>query len=412
MVTRIAICHSFVIAFCVLIVSSASTVRTAEPEGPKLFHPLGKNGFVVEARVVALKSTKERLDENRLYESFFSTLKITHVFCGRPDALGAEFVVRCFKEREMDFRGNNLDPPLLEPGEVGLWVLREDPAGKVIRAATRFELGSDFWPTRKGINPRYEEAKKLAGAIEKVDRAPTCAAQLQLLQGLATSRDPGISKWAIRSLAWTGRGGWTDAERGDFLDRLVETEQARMPMAAQVALDNALLELRKEWRTSAQRLRLLTKWVTSRHSTDDADQIVGQLELMFQQPDHAGLEVEQLLALLRTAIENEGLPLDSRVGAVGTVFWMQLKHKRFDDDRPAFEFLVDLVKHAKAPEVRVKAASWLGPFLTNDTEFRWSVVNELRRTSTDEKLSAALDRSLRPPEQKKLPKPLDVKGLE
>lgn len=409
--TRIAICHCFVIGISLLIAPSAATARAAEPEAPKLFQPMGEGGFVVEARVVALKSTKERLDETRFYESFFGTLKITHVFCGRPDAMGAEFVVRCFKEPEMDFTGRDLKPPLLEPGEIGLWVLSEVPTGK-LHAATRCELGSDFWPMRKGINPRYEEAKKLAQAIEKVARAPSRADQLLVLQRLATNRDPGISKWAIRSLAWTGRGGWTDAERGDFLDRLVEDEQARLPVAGQVAVDNALLELRKEWRTSPQRLKLLKKWVSSRLSAEDASEMVGQLDWMCQQPSMAGLEMEQLLALIKTAIENEGLPLGSRVGAVERVFWMQLRHRRFDDDRPAFEFLVDVVKHGKAPELRVKAASYLGVFLTNDTEWRWAVVNELRRTSTDEKLSEALDRSLRPPVKRKLSKSLDVNGLE
>lgn len=407
---RFAILLCSINAFNLSIASASSSTDTAQV-APKLIQPIGDGGFVVEASVVAVKSNRVRLDETRFHESFVATMKISHVYCGRPDAIGAEFVAPCEKEPEPRFSGFTVKPPLLRVGEIGLWVVRGGPGGR-LGAVLQFGLGDHVWPLRKGISPRYNEATKLARTIEMVARAPTRADQLRLTQGFATSSTPGVSMWAIELLSRVEPGGWTIEETVNFLDGLVEN--GRLPMAGQAALDNSLLKLRKaEWQKSPRRLQLLQKWVSARLAAEEADEMVAQLSLLAQHPNRVGLEIEKLLPLFKTAVENEGLPLASRCAVLdiaGTS--MPVRRKRFDDDRPAFDFLVDVVKRGNAPELRVKAASWLGVFLTTDTEWRWSVVNELRRTSADEKLSDALDRSLRPPEKKKLPKSLDVNRLE
>ena len=135
--------------------------------------------------------------------------------------------------------------------------------------------------------------------------------------------------------------------------------------------------------------------------------MLGQLDLLAQLPDQVGLEIEQTLALIKTAIENNGFPLESRVRALGIVAWMPIHHRRYDDDRPAFEFLVDVVRNAKPPELRRRAAAILGAFLPTNTQWRFAVLSELRRTSNDVQLTKALETSLKFLESRKPPTRLD-----
>ena len=390
-------------SMCIALGVICSCACAAEPLVDGRIQPLADESCIVEARVAAVdvKHTESLVYPGFVYETLLARMKISHVYCGRTELHGTEFVEKTMKEPEMFAHGRGVGPPELKVGETGLWFLIRGQDGRLYNALLP-RLGGHAWPVRKGMSPRYDEAIQLAQALGKVASAPTRAAQLQLTQEYATSRTPGVSMWAIESLGGSPFrfGRWTAEETLPFLNGLIEDD--RVPVAGQVALDNELLEYRKaEWQNSAERLRMLNRWVSARLSADEADEILSQFSILAQHPDEVGFEIDQTLALIKTAVENDAIPLESRVRALGIIGWMPIQHRRYDDDRPAFEFLVDVVRNAKPPELRRRAATIVGTFLPTDTQWRFAVLSELRRTSNDVQLTKALETSLKSLESRK-----------
>ena len=390
---------SIVVAITCLILHVQSAPGGAQLDSATDIQPLGSDTYLVEARVVDVQMTNVRITKTKFHESFIGTMKISHVYCGASTLLGVEFSARTEKHAQPFFRRDFLDPPLLKVGETGLWILVKQPEGN-LTPALEMNRATHVWPVRQGISPRYDEALDLAQAIEKVASAPSSADQFNLTKSFAKSRRPSLSLWAIETLGWLGTAGWAAEDVVRFLEEL--TQDQRVPVVGQVAIDNALLALpRAGWKDSPLRLELLERWVTARLSVEDADEMAGQIHLLAQRPTYAGFDIDETLALIGTAIENEGLPLTTRERLLWTVpNTMPVRLRRFKDDEPAFEFLVDVVQHGSVPGLRRNAARCLAAFLETEPERRRGVILELLSATNDEQLAKDLTASLAPTKPK------------
>lgn len=355
--------------------------------------PLREATLLVEAQVVAVDTER---DERGAVRNETATVRITKVFFGPRELVGADFGV--YHSRDQ-ISGPPAPYPTLRTRETGLWLLvaRNNRLDKLIA----FEFAGRQWPVRKGISPRYEDAVRLAEAVQKVAETESRDAQLQSLREYAVSRVPDLSAWAIarlRQVATTDH----DEPIAQFLRRLTGDE--RLTVAGQVALDESLLKLDADkWQHSAERLDMLRGWMRTKLSEEDEKRILWRVSMLAQHAEYEGLEQRRLMELVRVAATSDNRSLAARMEVIRTLTFNVTKNPRhpefparYDDDTPSFELLVELIKTAKAPQVRLTAAQCLRRFLKDGGEGRRRVVTELRNAvRDDEDVSNALTEVLK-----------------
>ena len=352
----------------VLMVSLTDVSRCAAGPSRLSKTVLPEGVLLVQATVTEIKDQEVRS---------IATVKISHVFRGPRRLIGNTFLVGTADIPPEGYDGTIT--PRLNARENGLWLLRE------IGDTIIHWRGSDLpiaWPARKGITPRYEQAHQLAEAIEQVLKEASEEKQLRLLEAYAVDQTPEVSAWAVTVL-----GDLTiDEQLAGFLKRLLRNEQ--VTVTGQVALDEALLKIEKrDWQRSPERLRLLKTWVSANLSRYEADRVFRRLDLLAQHPKYEGIEQAELIDLVRTAIANQGLPLESRRHAhiiIGCI------PRRYEDDAPAFEFLLDVIQHAREQELRLDAARALR-WMSLDCGRRAKVA-AVQESLQDEKLANALQK--------------------
>src|SRR5205823_3431626 len=118
--------------------------------------------------------------------------------------------------------------------------------------------------------------------------------QVALLKQGVSSEVPEVAAWAVRTLA-----------RADpqavlaLADGLASN--GKIPVAAQVALDDVLSDLKEGWRISEERIKLLEGWVSGKKDSYHSHILINRLDNAVARPE---FDDRVALRLLKTAVEN------------------------------------------------------------------------------------------------------------
>jgi hypothetical protein len=266
---------------------------------------------------------------------FTATLKVTHVYAGNSVHEGDSFVVPSSGDAP-DVNGTGVRP-VPKVGEQGLWVVKVHKGEAFSHNLLREFHG--VFPARKGIDKRYDQAKKLAEAVEEVYHAEPVKAE-NLLNHQWVSSVPEVSMWAVRSLAEVAPGAII--ERANDL-----SGGGKVGIPGQTAGDEALCRLLKEkWIESDDRRKLLMKWATTTPSEFDAE-VVGQWLDQFSQ--HADSKDQALVDAMQALILNENYPKPIRLNLIHALWVMVDRH---DLSVPAMSALREIEKTAKDQKVQ------------------------------------------------------------
>jgi hypothetical protein len=189
----------------------------------------GVNRWVVEGRVDDLQTDGKRQ---------IALAKILRVYAG-PNALLGRNLHATFDPLDGMF---SLRSPMLA-GETGVWFVSELPNGTIISREAY----------RDGVDDRAGPVRAFGLAIERVSRADA-EEQRVLLRSYMKSNVAEVSGWAVQALSSV------DYESVAALGREVQLQDS-LTTDARVSLDRALTAHgTKAWRTSRERVRLLTRW--------------------------------------------------------------------------------------------------------------------------------------------------------
>jgi hypothetical protein len=203
--------------------------------------------------------------------------KILHVYCGPTGLVGKTFSLYSVNEETV---GMSLNSPPVK-GQVGIFAVKMSERGLSSR---RYGYGCVF-PYREGVDPRYEQAKLLAEAVETVGAA-VGERRLELIRSGLASPVPEIAAWSAHALAW--------AAYEEAIRRAGSGEGATV--AGQVALDEALESVsaplewpakeriaRSEYRARApkERIALAESWIRRARTEDDAVAINDRLGFLY-----------------------------------------------------------------------------------------------------------------------------------
>ena len=303
---------------------------------------------LVRAKVVSVKTEAEG-------KVGTAVIEILHVYSGKADLKGKKF--NDTFRLVADFSGRSAHSEFMVDEE-GLWSLRNGGAkGGLVPV---WDPSLPFY-LRSRDEKRYHHTDnvKLAETIESVCSAKE-SERVNKLVGLAGSESPIAARWAVLTL-----GASNEAEAGRYLDALSEKPDPKMPLLAQVAMDEVLSKAKREdWFRAKTRLPMLKGWVTSK-----ADE--GGAYLILNRIDHAddGQELRNDVAceLVHLAIGNKDWPMPARKYAVTTLGKLG---EKVVDDSPAFEGLLDVVKTSKEKELRDAAADSIVKYIRLDDKRR------------------------------------------
>lgn len=239
-----------------------------------------------------------------------------------------------------------------EVDEVGLWVVTVTRKGTL--GITSDPTLPFRWRSRKVDTPRYAEHVKLAEAIESVLTADE-RKQGKMLVGLAGSDSPEIATWAVWKL-----GESEDFAADKFLNGFVTKPDVKMPLRAQVAMDEVLTKVRREdWYESKSRAAMLTAWAGGKVEECDGSRLLNYLINAFERED---LDNELACEVVALAINNKEWPLTTRTFAAQQLAQLG----RRPDDSVAVDRLVKTVQGVADKDLRSAAAAAIRRYVKLD----------------------------------------------
>lgn len=297
-------------------------------------------------------------------------VEITHVYAGSPELKGTTF-----RDAYQAASTTGMEASTqFKVDEEGVWALRANTDGELWP-----EL-DDRYPfarrSRKVDNKRHAQIVKLAEAVESVETAKP-GDRSKMLVDLTADDTPEVGVWAALAL-----GRSDDPAAGKFLDGFAEKPDAKLPLAAQAAMDEVLCKNKwKAWVGSKPRTELLKGWVTGKA---DEYQAMRALKRINDADQDEQLLNKLAVELVCTAAENTDWPLKARqravylVGAIG---------ERVPENS-AFDWLFDQARNNKDVEFRRAAASSLNRLPLSSE--RRKVVEDYLIFEKDEKVADAL----------------------
>jgi hypothetical protein len=279
--------------------------------------------------------------------------------------------------------------PALKLDQQGIWLLWPHSDGQVYRS--RGNLGVN-WPSRFGIDPRYDQVLMLAEAVETVWRAKAQAERLELLKEFARSEVPEVGVGAIMLL----EQGAPDALR----NLVTEIDLSVLTVRAQIAFDEAMTRLTdNQWRKSEGRQQLLAQW--RMRAMNDEDDLLHVLRRLDQAIQGNEIESDELYAFLRPIITSDlrmvvkGEPhsRDVRIRANSMLRWIANEPTLRDD---VFNLMANLLEGGEDDRLKRSAAWNLQTFTTLKRD-QIEYLKELRDHYVD--LAAASDERHAPVKQ-------------
>lgn len=303
-------------------------------------------------------------------------LVVKDVYFGSADLAGRTFTVM------NRARGSYvLSLPKLKVGEIGIWLVRSEngtitPAVyEMLKISATVQL-----PAIESNQLKYKEAVVWAKAVQQISHAEP-KRRIGLLKQAAVSSEPVVSAWAVETIGRTKSKGQVA-----FLERLVENK--KLPIRGQVMLDAALAKLKgKKWYLSEARGALLRKWVRSKMGARDAGKVLVRIDVSWQ---HRTTSTERTLALVKTMVLNEGIPLAVRERCCGVTGSVVIREK--DGDK-AFKLLVELVQRKKEPRIRIAAAYAIRHSVGAD-KARLAAIRTVRMKVADQKVRKILGEAI------------------
>ena len=327
----------------------------------------------VRAQVVQTCDRGRRID---------GRLKIVHVFYG-PDALEGQCVTAPLSRTIPLGSGPWIHYPPPRLGEIGLWLLRIYEGDLQV---TLHGIHGVPFPMRD--SPPSHVTLEFVETIESLSNV-TDGERVSRLQELAVEESP-LAAWAVHALAME-----VARDARTFLEKL--PEQPQITTRAQMAVDDVLLKISgDQWQHSEQRLGMFRRWASSELPEDDGFLVANHIARIAQSHHATDRWQKYLLPVLQVAIDNEAIPLRPRLVCVHAVAYFGLKRQSREDgaDQPGFEYLVELVKSDRQPEIRRSAAFALKSFAL-DIGRRRLTVSEQLDGADDPQLREILDDVLR-----------------
>ncbi|MBX9790485.1 MAG: hypothetical protein K2Y37_16315 [Pirellulales bacterium] len=327
------------------------SLMLAAPEDPR--------AFVIGGSIVEGKVTSIRQEEG--YRT--ATVKVTAV-CYSPDInVGETFTVMTTDEPPVEalwFADDLI--PAMKTGQRSLWAARKYPDGHIV---AYYGLTAEVkWPAHVEDQENFTKAKHLTDLTVKITAESTGAARVAKIKELLHEDEPrAIVGWLIEMLGQHARLA-KDAELTNYLAAI--PFDAAMPMIARVQADTALVDIRADtWRRSPERLKLLQSWMRNPPSLPDTGSIVAHFA---HEAQGAVWPQSDLIGLVELAVRDPENDVNFKSFAVNCLRWIP---KRYDDDKPAFEWLMKLLVETKEPRLQFAAARTL-------TEFRLDVLRQGR----------------------------------
>lgn len=323
---------------------------------------------VISAEVVQLRDRGGTLD---------ALLRISHAYLGPSELAGKTFTLSISKA---GWGNLGISPPPRQH-EIGIWVVSRERGVIEADFPAMHSLGLVALPARDGIAAnRFPEARAWAEAIEAAAKVAP-GERINLLKRDALNGIHEVSAWAIFALDVANPEGI-----GQFFHDLIARDG--FALGGQVTLDEVLCRRQgKAWLTSKLRREMLERWVRAKLPTFEAGLVLRRLDVSAQR---AELNDETLLALVREAIANEGIPLPLRRHG----FWIIGRIARKPDvGERLFAYMIEQIRGAKEREIRLGAAYAMKNFVPLD-ENRAKVVRDLRDRSEDAQLAKVLGEAL------------------
>ncbi len=370
-----AVLHQWTIRLsmcCVVILVGASRLQAEAPPVAKLRLFTSAAGLV-RAQVTETDETKDE---------WITIFTIARVFWGPKEMTSQQLRISTPK----NVRDGTHNIAFIGPAKVGeraIWAVNVSK-GKVLPGNSLAYFTA--LPVRESEVERFRFVEQFAEVLAEIESLPVDE-QLPKLERHALHKVPDVSYWAISVLSDYYRS--RRSQRHDwraFLGKLVKSEG--LCVAGRVAVDEVSCSaFGQEWRDSPLRLELLRSCVQSKTRREEADCVMTWLGRLATTPRDLGIEQDELVALVKTAVSNEGWPIEVRTRFTWVI---RATLKSFTDDTVVFKLLAEIVREIDHPEVRREAAAILCWPNILKTEARHRVVLELLRVEKDQRVLAIL----------------------
>ena len=287
------------------------------------------------------------------------TVRVKDILCGSAASVGQEFRFGTANTWADLVRIEDAElkhvVPRLRKGETHLWLCFCGDGQATICRTQNLEF---IWPIPTTAKEEFAAAERLGKAIASVDAQATEAKALERLRELAVDEVPEVGAWAIGALRYFGLYYHDEATR-DFLRELLANQT--LSITSQMALDEAMLAVDYDrWRASPEREPLYLHWVHDVEHAREAERVAHRLSIIAQHPKLEGFETPgPLLRLVEAAIHNDRVSVELRAGHISTLIWIP---RRYEDNEPAFDWLLTFLAHTNVPEFRLSAARVLANY--------------------------------------------------
>lgn len=300
-------------------------------------------------------------------------LEVTHVFKGPEELVGKKFAAH---KRQFQYGGGGYFLAPMAKGLAGIYALKSTN-GK-LHIAWGWSYTGITLPSWEGFSDRFKQVEAAAQAIEAVVKARPMK-RLSMLKEYARSVTPEVAICAVNIM-----GSLDDREVRNYLRGLPADKT--LTVAAQVAVDEVLSggDAGVAWQASQRRKHLLGQWVSGETDEYDASVVRTRVDLVAQHP--GGLDYETILGLVKTAMENEGMPVSVRRNYLYPLRWIYERSELGDE---CFGYLVELVSENKHNEIRQGAAYAIRNFVDLDQQ-RVAVLEQIMAGLKDQQLRQIL----------------------
>lgn len=305
-------------------------------------------------------------------------LEVTRVYSGPAELVGDMFSDEA--RPNGDFHGFAAETAF-EVGEEGIWTLWKSKMEAL--QVPRIRNGSSGWQfyarSRKG-DLRHAKIELMSVAVEKVEKEKP-EKRLALLRNFVTDKTYEVAYWAMTAI-----GSSDSADAKKYLNELAAKPDAKLAVAALIALDEILCKLTEsDWTDSKPRSEMLRTWVSGKKDQHDAGRILSRLYNAHQ--DH-NLADKLAVELWRTAAENKEWPLDTRKYAIWRMDFV-VKFSANDEARfAAIDWVYEQMRSNDTIELRRAAADTLSQLPLYPK--RLKAIEEHLTTEKDERVAEAL----------------------
>jgi len=320
-------------------------------------------GSFVDGEVISIRREKD-------YS--VAIVKVTAVHYSPDINVGETFEVMTTDDPP-DPNTSDVFVPAMKIGQRSLWAARKYPDGHIV-GDYGFKVDI-HWPAHVEDQENYTKAKHLTDLTVKITAETTSAARIAKVKELLHGDEPrAIVGWLIEKLGSHAHYA-KDAELTEYLAAI--PFDTTMPMIARTQADTALAGLRADtWRRSPERLKLLQSWMHNPPGRLDTGSIVAHFGSEAQRADWPQ---QDLIGLVDLAVRDPENQIGFKSYAVRCLKWVP---GRYDDDKPAFEWLMKLLVETMEPELQFAAARTL-------TDFPLDVSRQVRLEQAVNKLGNA-----------------------